>query len=159
VPRAVVLLTGALLAVGCGGGGADETSNPPLSKAQYQAKLQQLSNQVGAELRQSINASTKLKESDVPKLQSSLRSFSQKVAALSPPTAVEDLHTRLVAAVRGLADDLPELVDTVNKAKDPSEAIAALFGAESIQNLIKLQQAYKDKGYDVSSLLDAGSGP
>jgi ABC-type transporter Mla subunit MlaD len=159
VPRAVVLLTGALLAVGCGGGGADETSNPPLSKAQYQAKLQQLSNQVGAELRQSINASTKLKESDVPKLQSSLRSFSQKVAALSPPTTVEDLHTRLVAAVRGLADDLPELVDTVNKAKDPSEAIAALFGAESIQNLIKLQQAYKDKGYDVSSLLDAGSGP
>jgi ABC-type transporter Mla subunit MlaD len=154
------LLTGARLAAGCGGGGgADESSNPPLSKAQYQAKLQQLSNQVGAELRQSISASTKLKESDIPKLQSSLRSFSQKVAALSPPAAVEDLHTRLVAAVRGLADDLPELVDTVNKAKDPSEAIAALFGAESIQNLIKLQQAYKDKGYDVSSLLDAGSGP
>jgi ABC-type transporter Mla subunit MlaD len=154
------LLTGALLAAGCGGGGgADESSNPPLSKAQYQAKLQQLSNQVGAELRQSVSVSTKLKAGDIPKLQDSLRSFSQKVAALSPPAAVEDLHTRLVAAVRGLADDLPELVDTVNKAKDPSEAIAALFGAESIQNLIKLQQAYKDKGYDVSSLLDAGSGP
>ena len=37
--------------------------------------------------------------------------------------------------------------------------IAALFGAKPIQELIQLQQAFKDKGYDISSLLDAGSGP
>ena len=30
---------------------------------------------------------------------------------------------------------------------------------KAIQELIKLQQEYKDKGYDVSSLLNAGSGP
>jgi hypothetical protein len=157
----VVLAAVGLLAAGCGGGGGDSSgsSSPPLSKAQYQAKLQQLSNQVGAELRQSVGASTKLKESDIPKLQDSLRSFAGKVAALSPPAAVEDLHRRLVAAVRSLADDLPKLADEVNKAGDPSAAIAALFGAESIQTLIKLQQAYKDEGYDISSLLDAGSGP
>ena len=61
--------------------------------------------------------------------------------------------------MRGLADDLPSIVSTIDNAKDPSAAIAALFGAKSIQSLIQLQQAYKDKGYDISSLLDAGSGP
>jgi hypothetical protein len=157
----IVLLTAVgLVAAGCGGGGgSSESSSPPLTKAQYQAQLQQLSNEVGAELRQSIGASTKLNESDIPKLQASLRSFAGKVAALSPPAAVEDLNTRLVAAVRSLADDLPNLLETVNKANDPSAAIAALFGAKPILALISLQQAYKDKGYDISSLLDAGSGP
>jgi ABC-type transporter Mla subunit MlaD len=161
VRRVIVLLAAVgLVAAGCGGGGSSsESPSPPLTKAQYQAKLQQLSNEVGAELRQSIGASTSLKESDIPKLQASLRSFAGKVAALSPPAPVEDLHTRLVAAVRSLADDLPSLLQTVNSAKDPSAAIAALFGAKPIQALISLQQAYKDKGYDISSLLDAGSGP
>jgi hypothetical protein len=34
-----------------------------------------------------------------------------------------------------------------------------VFGAKPIEALIQLQQAFKDKGYDISSLLDAGSGP
>lgn len=159
--RKVVLLVAAtvFLTAGCGGGGGGGSSSPPLTKAQYQAKLQQLSNEIGAELRQSVGASTKLKKSDIPKLQDSLRTFAVKVEALNPPTDVEDLHTQLVAAMRGLADDLPKLVATLDKTRDPSEAIAALFGAKSIQALIKLQQEYKDKGYDISSLLDAGSGP
>ena len=156
--RAVVLVIALALLAGCGGSGNDETSKP-LTKAQYQTQLQQLSNDVGAELRRSIGASTTLKKSDVPKLQRSLRSFARRVDALNPPTAVQDLHTRLVAAMRGLADDLPSIVSTIDNAKDPSAAIAALFGAKSIQSLIQLQQAYKDKGYDISSLLDAGSGP
>ena len=155
----VVVVALGLLAVGCGGGGGNDEAAKPLTKAQYQARLQQLSNEVGAELRQSVGASTTLKKSDVPRLQQSLRSFSKKVEALHPPAAVADLHTRLVAAMRGLADDLPSLVTTLEQAKDPSAAIAALFGAKSIQELIQLQQAYKDKGYDISSLLDAGSGP
>jgi hypothetical protein len=160
VPRALVLLVAlGLLVAGCGGGGGKDEASKPLTKAQYQAKLQQLSNEIGAELRQSVGASTTLKKSDVPKLQQSLRSFSDKVEALNPPAAVADLHTRLVAAMRGFADDLPSLVTTLDKAKDPSAAIAALFGAKPIQELIQLQQAFKDKGYDISSLLDAGSGP
>jgi hypothetical protein len=160
VLRGVVLVVAlGLLAAGCGGGGGSDEASKPLTKAQYQAKLQQLSNQVGAELRQSIGASTTLEQGDVPKLQQSLRSFSNKVEALNPPEAVADLHTQLVAAMRGLADDLPSLVTTLDKATDPSAAIAALFGAKPIQELIRLQQAFKDKGYDISSLLDAGSGP
>jgi hypothetical protein len=131
----------------------------PLTKAQYQTKLQQLSNEVGAELRQSIGASSTLKQSDVPKLQQSLRSLARKLDALNPPTDVGDLHTRLVAAVGDLANDLPSLAKTLEQAKDPSAAIATLFGSKPIQTLIQLQQSFKDKGYDISSLLDTGSGP
>jgi hypothetical protein len=156
---AVLLAAVGLVAAGCGGGDGGEATSKPLTKAEYQAKLQQLSNQVGAELRQSIGTSTQLKKSDVPKLQNSLRSFAGKVEALKPPAAVEDLHAQLVKAMRGLADDLPSLVAQLDKAKDPSAAIAALFGAPSIQALLKLQQAFKDKGYNISSLLNAGAGP
>jgi hypothetical protein len=157
---AVLLVGVGLLTAGCGGGGgSDETTSKPLTKAEYQAELQQLSNQIGAQLRQSIGASTNLKKSDVPKLQVALRSFARKVEALNPPAAVEDLNTRLVAAMRGLATDLPSLVTRLDSAKDPSVAIAALFSAKSIQALLRLQQAFKDKGYDISSLLNAGAGP
>jgi hypothetical protein len=158
--RAIVLVVAlALPAAGCGGGGGNDEAVKPLTKAQYQARLQQLSNQVGAELRQSVGASTTLKQGDVPKLQKSLRSLARRLDELRPPAAVADLHTRLIAAVGGLADDLPSLAKTLDQAKDPSAAIAALFGAKPIQELIQLQQAFKDKGYDISSLLDAGSGP
>lgn len=158
--RAVLLVVAlVLVAAGCGGGGGSDQSAKPLTKAQYQAKLQQLSNEVGAELRQSVGASTTLKQSDVPKLQQSLRSLAGKLDAVTPPADVADLHTRLVAAVRDFADELPSLAKSLEQAKDPSAAIAALFGAKPIQALIQLQQAYKDKGYDISSLLDAGSGP
>jgi len=160
VRRAVVLAVAlGLVAAGCGGGGSNDEAGKPLTKAQYQAKLQQLSNEVGAELRRSVGASTTLKKGDVPKLQQSLRSFSNKIEALNPPTAVADLNTRLAAAMRGLADGLPSLATTLEKVNDPSAAIAALFGAKPIQELIQLQQAFKDKGYNISSLLDAGSGP
>ena len=154
----VLVVALGLVAAGCGGGGNDEASKP-LTKAQYQTKLQQLSNDVGAELRQSIGASTTLKKSDVPKLQRSLRSLAGKLEAVSPPANVADLHTRLIAAVRDFADDLPTLAKRLEQAKDPSAAIAAVFGAKPIEALIQLQQAFKDKGYDISSLLDAGSGP
>ena len=161
--RLLVLLAAVgLVAAGCGGGGGgsgSKSSGPPLTKAQYQAQLQQLSNEVGAQLREKVGASTKLKKSDIPKLQGSLRSFADRIEALNPPANVKDLHVRLVAAMRGLSDDLPSLVDDLDKAKDPSAAIAALFGRKSIQNLLTLQQEYKDKGYDISSLLNAGAGP
>ena len=159
--RLLVLLAAvALVAAGCGGGGGgSESSGKPLTKAQYQAQLQQLSNEVGAQLRAKVGASTKLKKSDIPKLQDSLQSFADRIEALNPPANVKDLHVRLVAAMRGLSDDLPSLVDDLDKAKDPSAAIAALFGRKSIQNLLTLQQEYKDKGYDISSLLNAGAGP
>ena len=158
--RAVLLVVAlVLVAAGCGGGGGNEEASKPLTKAQYQARLQQLSNEVGAELRQSVSASSTLKQSDVPKLQRSLRSLAGKLEAVSPPANVADLHTRLIAAVRDFADDLPTLAKRLEQAKDPSAAIAAVFGAKPIEALIQLQQAFKDKGYDISSLLDAGSGP
>jgi hypothetical protein len=160
VKRLLVLLAAVgLVAAGCGGGGGSKSSGKPLTKAQYQAQLQQLSNEVGAQLRSKVGASTKLKKSDIPKLQDSLQSFADRVEALNPPADVKGLHVRLVAAMRGLSDDLPSLVDDLDNAGDPSAAIAALFGRKSIQNLLTLQQEYKDKGYDISSLLNAGAGP
>ena len=116
--RAVLLVVAlVLVAAGCGGGGGSDQTAKPLTKAQYQAKLQQLSNEVGAELRKSVGASTTLKQSDVPKLQKSLRSFAGKLEAVTPPANVADLHTRLIAAVRDFADDLPSLANALDRRR------------------------------------------
>jgi hypothetical protein len=151
----IVLAAVALLAAGCGGGSS--SSSKPLTKAEYQAQLQQISDQIGAELKKTLGPSTKLKQSDIPKLSDALRSFAGKIEALSPPTEVEDLHVQLVAAMRGLADDLPKMLAGLDTAKDPTAALVALFGNPSIQALSKLQQEFKAKGYDISSLLNANS--
>jgi hypothetical protein len=147
----VLLAAVGLVAAGCGGG---SSSSKPLTKAAYQAKLQQLSNGIGSQLSKSMGGSTKLEQSDVPKLQKALRSFAGEVEGLTPPVEVAKLHTRLVVALRRLADDVPALIGQVQKASDPSEAIAALLGAKSVQNLVALQQAYQARGYDISSLLN-----
>lgn len=152
VLRALVLLTAVGLAVaGCGGG---SSASKPLTKAEYQTQLQQLSSGIGSQLTGTIGASSKLEQSDVPKLQKALRSFADDVESLTPPVAVEKLHTRLVAALRRLADDVPTLIGRVQKASDPSAAIGALLGAKSVQDLVAIQQAYQAKGYDISSLLN-----
>jgi len=89
----VLVVALGLVAAGCGGGGGgNDEASKPLTKAQYQTKLQQLSNDVGAELRQSIGASTTLKKSDVPKLQQSLRSFARRLETLNPPEDVRVLN-------------------------------------------------------------------
>jgi hypothetical protein len=159
VTRVVIVLAAVgLLAVGCGGsGGSGSSSAPPLTKAEYQAQLQQISDQIGAELTKTLGTSKKLKQSDIPKLSDALQSFAGKIDALHPPTEVADLHVQLVAAMRSLADDLPKMLAALNSAKDPTAALVALFGNPSIQALSKLQAEFKAKGYDISSLLNANS--
>ena len=148
-----LLVTIGLVAAGCGSGGS--SSSKPLTKAQYQAQLQQISNHIGSQLKTSIGSSKNLKKGDVPKIQDALNSFSDKIAAMKPPANVSDLNQQLAAAMNQLSSDLPGIISNLDSAKDPSAAITALFGAKSLQALIKLQNEFKAKGYDISNLLNS----
>lgn len=148
-----LLVTIGLVAAGCGSGGS--SSSKPLTKAQYQAQLQQISNDIGSQLKTSIGSSKNLKKGDVPKIQDALNSFADKIAAMKPPANVSDLNQQLAAAMKQLSNDLPGIISNLDSAKDPSAAITALFGAKSLQALIKLQSEFKAKGYDISTLLNS----
>ncbi len=147
-----LLVTIGLVAAGCGG---SSSSSKPLTKAEYQAQLQQISNDIGSQLKTSIGSSKNLKKGDVPKIQDALNSFADKIAAMKPPANVSDLNQQLAAAMKQLSNDLPGIISNLDSAKDPSAAITALFGAKSLQALIKLQNEFKAKGYDISNLLNS----
>src|SRR5262249_20715550 len=131
--RKLMVVFGAvgLLVVGCGGGGgsAEGTTTaptgPPLTKAAYQAKLHQISTDIANSIGKTSNSGSIPKE-DVDKLVLAFHTFADRLAAVNPPTAVKATHARLIAAMRELGDDFPDIADKMNKsANDPSAAIQA----------------------------------
>jgi hypothetical protein len=162
--RALIVVLGivALLAAGCGGGGSSSgtttgggpattaPTGPPLTKAAYQAKLRQISTDIGNSIGQS-STTGKIPKGDVDKLVRAFHTFADRLAELNPPAAVKQVHARLIKAMDDLGDEFPGIAAKLNKSgKDPSAAIKALFGAHAIQELIKVGQEFKQKGYNLN---------
>jgi hypothetical protein len=150
--RALFLLLAALtLALaGCGGGGSgNKAAGKPLTKAEYQAKLREISSNVGSSIGKTTNSKT-ISKADVNQFVKALDDFADQIERVNPPAAIKDLHNQLVAALRQLAHDFPGIAEQLRSAKDASAAIAALFGAKSIQALARIQQQLKAKGYDLN---------
>jgi hypothetical protein len=159
--RALIILLAiiALLAAGCGGGGSSSgttsgggaattaPTTPPLSKAAYQAKLRQISIDIGNRIGNTASTG-KIPKADVDKLSAAFHTFSDRLAEVNPPPAVKALHARLIKAMDDLGDEFPDIASSLNKSgKDPSAAITALFGAHAIQELIKLGEDFNKQGY------------
>ena len=149
----IVLAGSAALLAGCGGGGgggAVEPSGAPLTKAQYQAKLEQIAKNVATGLG-STDSSKGISKADVDKFVKALHSFADRLAEVNPPAEIKALHARLITVMNDLGDEFPDIADKLNESKDdPSAGIAALFGAKSIQELTKLGTEFKANGYDLS---------
>ena len=60
------------------------------------------------------------------------------------------LERSLGRAGQPIAPDPIRSAEKVAAAKNPSEGISALFGAPAIQALLKAQQEFKAKGYDLN---------
>jgi len=73
----------------------------------------------------------------------------KKLDAINPPDEVKTLHADLVKALDDLADEFPGIAKQLKETKDPSAAITALFGAKGIQELVRLGNEFKKKGYDL----------
>ena len=160
-PLIVVLGTLALLAAGCGGGSSTSgggattvartttSSAPLLSKAAYQATLIRISTEIGNSIGQS-GRTGKIPKGDVDKLVKAFHKFADRLGELNPPAAVKQLHAQLIRAVDDLGDEFPHIAAQLNKSgKDPSTAITALFGAHAVQELIKVGEEFRKKGYNL----------
>ncbi len=150
VRRLLVLAAVAMLVAGCGGGGGGKPSGPPLTKQAYQAKLQSISADIAKSIGKT-SSSGKIPKADVDKLVKAFHTFADRLREVNPPAAVKDLHARLITAMQDLGDEFPDIADKLNNSgKDASAAISALFGAHAIQELIKLGNDFKAKGYNLN---------
>lgn len=153
---ALVLLL--LVLAGCGGGsksggGATTTakpSGPPLSKADYQTKLQAIAKEVTAKLQSSASTSKTLSAKDLAAAKKALNSFADELEQINPPPSVTQAHQLLIRAIRQFSNDIEGIFKKVSKAKDASSAFAALLGAPAVQLLLKAQQELKAKGYNLN---------
>src|SRR5439155_2831616 len=97
------------------------------------------------------NSSKGISKAEVDKFVKALHSFADRLAEVNPPAEIKALHARLISVMNELGDEFPSIADKLNKAKDdPSAAIAALFGAKSIQELTKPGTEFKAKGHYLS---------
>jgi hypothetical protein len=145
-----------LLAAGCGDGGGGSaggtttaTTGPPLTKAAYQAKLRQISRDIANSIGKTSSSGNIPKE-DVDKLVTAFHTFGDRLADVNPPPAVKGLHARLITTMNELGDEFPDIAKKANSAKDPGAGLAAFLGAKPIQELIKLGQEFKAKGYIIN---------
>jgi hypothetical protein len=156
VRRLVVLLAAlGLLVAGCGGGSSSSKgttttgpTGPPLTKAAYQAKLRQIAVQISNEIGKTSSSGKSIPKGDVDKLVKAFHEFADRLAQVNPPAAVKQVHADLVKTMNDLGDTFPEIAKQLNSSgKDPSAAINALFGAKAIQELVKVGNEFKKKGY------------
>jgi hypothetical protein len=98
----------ALSAAGCGGG-----SSRPLSKSQYEHKVQQIQQDAFAK----VNPATIIVSSrggDVTRsleaVESAIEDEARELGQIRPPAGIAKLHNKLVSAVRRYAQDLGSLI-------------------------------------------------
>ena len=155
--RRLVVLVAALglLVAGCGGGSSSSKgttttgpTGPPLTKAAYQAKLRQIAVQISNEIGKTSSSGKSIPKGDVDKLVKAFHEFADRLAQVNPPAAVKQIHADLVKTMNDLGDTFPAIAKQLNSSgKDPSAAITALFGAKAIQELVKVGNEFKKKGY------------
>ncbi len=140
-----------LAAAGCGGGGGGEK---PLSKPDYEAKMQALQKKVssaGQELGKLQTASISGAGDVLDKGADLLDEAAGELAQINAPEDIAAAHKTLVEAAREAADKFRELAGKLKDAKP--EDLASLLGElTSFDAIKKFQQATEEiraKGYDI----------
>lgn len=151
---ALLLLVGAslgLAAAGCGGGGS---SGAPLSKDEYESRMQALQKEL------SSFGSAFENLSDPAELTDALREGADlldeaagKLEDIEPPDEIREAHERLAPGARAVADFFREVSDRLEKAKlaELPEIVEELNPAEN-EALKGFQEAIEEirsKGYEI----------
>jgi hypothetical protein len=145
----------ALIAAGCGGGGGGKTTSvdtrgysttgPQLSKTDYAHRLQSI---VAGDLKAAQTKLAAAGESNPDagsQAAETFRKAANEIAALNPPTALQDANKRLVNAIAAFADQLDKLVKAT-KDKDEGAAKEVIQAMPGIERQLQAAQASALRG-------------
>jgi hypothetical protein len=138
----------ALAASGCGGG-----SSRPLSKSQYERKVQQIQQDVFAK----INPATVIVSSrggdatrGLEAVQHAIEDEARQLGQLTPPADIAKLHRRLVAAMRHYAEDLSSLIGALRSGRltldELGPKLRSLVSARAVR---KARAEIIERGYKI----------
>lgn len=151
----VLALAIAALPLGACGGEDDAPSTAPTAKDQY-------IEQVKAGLQPTIDASSELANSAtgatseaelVQPLADAERAYgetAQKLSEIQPPPDVADLHARLIDAQQKAVDATTAAREDAERGSTAGIQQFQRAGQEYEQELTRLDQEFRDKGYDIS---------
>ena len=153
--RGVVTLAAlALVAGGCGGG--KNAGAAPVSKNQYEARIQKDGQDVRNVFKPLSTPPSSLDQlaKSIKKGQDKLRQVAADLDSVSPPDEVAHDNDVLVAGLRKLADQLDPLRRgaAAGDAKAVQKAVNALQGSKSLHEAQKATADMKKKGYNIGEL-------
>jgi hypothetical protein len=142
-----------VLAAGCGGG----DGGTQLTKAQYEQQLQSVGQSIDSsfeELTQSFQGDSPSfdKAADqIAAIQDQMRQQADDLDEVTPPDDVQAEHDKMVAGLRGFADDLDEFRQAVeDKSVEAMTKFADTFtNSESAKKIQEAGDSLKEKGYDI----------
>jgi hypothetical protein len=137
----------ALAVAGCGGSG-------PLSKSQYEQKLQKSGRELTAALAQLSRSNSKEEfQSGVDGVEKTLNDVAGELDGITPPADVQGANDRLVDGFRKLADDFEQVKAAADKGPDAArqkgrEVTTGPASRQANQAIKEIQR----RGYDVGEL-------
>jgi hypothetical protein len=145
----VALALIAAAASGCGGTG----SSHPLSKAQYEHKVQRIQQDVFAK----VNPATILlgarggdPTAGLRAVQEASAKEADELGRITPPAEIAQAHKSLVTALRRYGDELSGIIAAVHKRKLSGQDLRAkLRSLASVKSIRAARVAIAQKGYNI----------
>ena len=146
----LLALLAALVAValaGCGGGG-------PVSKSEYEQRLQSAGRELTTALRELSRSNSKEEfKTGVDEVENALDDAADELAGITPPEDVQSANDRVVEGFRKLADDFEQVKAAADKGPDAArkkgrEVTTGPASRQANQAIKEIQR----RGYDVGEL-------
>jgi hypothetical protein len=145
--RSALLLLAVLALAGCGGGS-------PLSKGEYEQKLQTGGRELTAALAQLSRSSSKPEfVKGVDQVEKALNDIADDLDGITPPEDVQSANDRLVDGFRKLAHDFEEVRAAADRGPDAArkKGREVTTGAASREADLAIKEIQR-RGYDVGEL-------
>ncbi len=149
--RAGALLAVAALAVGAAGCGSSSSSSSgpkPLTKAAYEQQLGPLlNNQVAPALRTALANGGIANPQKLAAAIADVKLAHDRMAAVTPPSAIADLHGQAVVALAAIQADMVKL-RTAELNKSRSDGLAALQSLKSdATKIVNIGNEFQSRGF------------
>ena len=138
-----------VMLAGCGGSSSKSSTGPrPLTKAQYEQELGPLlNNQVDPALRASLGGQNAANPGKIAVAIGLIRTAHDRMAGITPPAAVADLHRQAVAVLSSLVASLTKVRNAELAHDTNGTRAAALVLLSQARQLVHIGEEFTARGF------------